>query len=60
VESCPWLPELRGSRLEAPGRAVEVIAAWLDVDPASFEVDILDADTGTMTPPPVDGQVYGG
>jgi hypothetical protein len=60
VEWCGWLPEITGSRAEALAAATTAIATWLEVDPAAIDVEIVDADTGSMTPPPVDGQVYGG
>jgi hypothetical protein len=60
VESCEWLPEITGSQAAASAAATTAIASWLDVDPDAIDVEIVDAATGSMTPPPVDGQVYGG
>lgn len=60
VESCEWLPDIIGSRAEALAAAAMAIASWLEVDPAAIDVEFVDADTTSMTPPPVDGQVYGG
>jgi hypothetical protein len=60
VESCEWLPEVAGTRATALTAATITIASWLGVDPAAIDVEIVEADTTSMTPPVVDGQVYGG
>jgi hypothetical protein len=60
VERCEWLAGIAGTRAEALAAATTAIASWLGVDPAAIDTEIIDADTTSMTPRVVDGQLYGG
>ena len=35
----PWIPPVTATRATALGRARDAVAAWLDVDPGSFDIE---------------------
>jgi hypothetical protein len=60
VDGATWLSVTAAGRRNALAEGRRIIAAWLDVTPDTFDVEISEADVSTITPPKADGQVFGG